>query len=306
LRADGDDAVAKVAPFRPVEQRRPALPYRLRPRGNPAYVRFGRFEPGTVEVFVGLRALGMMREIAVSAWPDEAYGLLGGRACRDSDGMFTVVEAVEAARTGESKATGGSVHLSAAGLAALQQRLAYGYPALDPTGWFHSHTNSSAVFSGEDRHEQATWPDPHSVGIVAGRAPDRIGTTFGVYAGPEASLLTRIGDLAPAADLRARPIVMPMHNRVRPAREPLRGPRRPRAPRVRLIGVALLLAIVALTLLFLRLALRAPGSRPDQPGHPNSPAAAHGEPSVGIVPPSEFTLRFGVGRTPIEPGRRSR
>ena len=197
--ADGE---SRAIAFRPVGRQRPALPYRPRPAGNAAYVRFGGPGVDGVEVFVSLRALRQMRAAAIDAWPDEAIGLLGGRACRDADGTFTVVETVEATRPGEALATPGSVHLSAAASAELRCRLAHRCPVMDTSGWFHSHVLSLAVFSREDRLEQSTWPDEHSVGIVAGLGGEG-GTSFGVYTGPNAVRLTRNDDASPPTIQRA-------------------------------------------------------------------------------------------------------
>ena len=178
--------------FRAVSHSYTTLPFRKRPTENPAYVRFADPDGETraVEVFVKNDVIKSMRQIADRSWPDEAIGLLAGRACRDADGTYTIIDAVEAATADECEATPGSVHLSGPGSATIRERLARQHPTLDPDGWFHSHPYSDAFFSSQDLTEQATWPDPYNVGIVLG---DRRGhRTLNIYTGPHAHRLTRI------------------------------------------------------------------------------------------------------------------
>jgi proteasome lid subunit RPN8/RPN11 len=261
-----------------VADQRPTLPHRPRPAGNPAYVCFGHPTPGTVEMFVDRRALGKMREIASGAWPNEAIGLLAGRACRDSRGDFTVVETVEAAHPGEGEANAGSVCLSAAGSAATRQRLAYRYPVGDVVGWFHSHPHSSAVFSGEDLREQSTWIEPHNVGIVVGRHEGFV-SSLGVYAGPEGLRLARRPNSASPAPVPARSTDRPTRVHPHPLTRLSDRPSREGFVLHRLLLAATLLIALAVAFLLLW------GLRHDQEKHAPNPARLITEPSAAFITP---------------------
>lgn len=191
------------AAFRAIGDSRSVLPFRQRPIDNSVYVRFADlWATRAVEVFVRTDVISSMRGIADRAWPHEAIGLLAGRACRDVDGIYTIVDAVEPATSNECEATPGSVHLSASGFATLRRRLAHQHPALDPIGWYHSHPHSDAFYSSEDRTEQSTWADPYNVGIVVG---ERLGrSTVNVYTGPHAYRVAQItlNGTEPAASTR--------------------------------------------------------------------------------------------------------
>lgn len=269
------------ATFRSVGLSRAQLPFRKRPADNPVYVRFadGVGETQAVEVFVKSDVIRSMREIADRAWPREAIGLLAGRACRDTDGTYSIIDVVEPATADECEATAGSVHLSGAGSAAVRLRLAHQYPALDPIGWYHSHPHSDAFFSSQDLTEQSTWPDAYNVGIVSG---DRWGhRTLNIYTGPDADRVTRISPNGsePAPTPRPTP----------PARTdlpPANGGERARPT----IGRTLLLVAFALTLvvcfaIVVRLLLSssnqyAQGVSRSSPGRPIASPNGHGHPDL--------------------------
>ena len=298
--ADLRRAQSGAAVFRPVSNGRPTLPYRQRPLGNPNYLRFSSLGSGSVEVFIELRTLAQIREVARAAWPNEAIGLLAGRACHDRVRTFTVVETVEAARPEESEATAGTVHLSAAGSAAVQRRLAHRAPALDPVGWFHSHPHSSAFFSGEDRLEQATWTEPHNVGIVAGRARGGGGSTLAVYAGPQALLLTRTPDSSiPPPD----PVTVATTSADQAADRlgPIQPPPLPSRTLRRLAVAAALLAIAALVLW--QRGSREPTRPADRSPPPPGADAADGPPLAPLSSPGAGARRTPERVVPAPGGR---
>jgi proteasome lid subunit RPN8/RPN11 len=170
-------------------------------------VQFGDARFREIEAFVACSLVEEMGRFAYAGLPNEAIGILAGRSCCDERGVFTVVEAVELAVGPEQIASPGAVTLTPTGSQAVRRRLAFRRPTLDPVGWFHTHTSLSVEFSGEDRREQATWPDAHNLGIVFGAGQH--GDDIAVYAGPESNrlwgALRPIEAMALSPDRRRRP-----------------------------------------------------------------------------------------------------
>jgi hypothetical protein len=80
----------------------------------------------------------------------------------------------------------------------VRRRLEDAYPDRELVGWYHTHPNCAPRFSRVDADEQATWNDPGHVGIVySGVEPAE---PFGVYRGPDASLLRRRTDVVPGEE----------------------------------------------------------------------------------------------------------
>lgn len=100
----------------------------------------------------------------VSAFEGEAGGLLIGRASRsDQNGkMFVSLEGSAACQDMESTAV--SLVMDSHVWAAAREAAA---PGTFVVGWYHSHPNLGAFFSGTDRKTQRSFfANPHSVGMV--------------------------------------------------------------------------------------------------------------------------------------------
>lgn len=102
--------------------------------------------------------------------------------------------AAENALPGEYEATTGDVKLKAVGQTRVRRRLEDVHPDREIIGWYHSHPNYAPVFSYVDAHQQKTWNDQNSIGIVY--STDGEGAeSFGVYRGPDAVLLRAVREL---------------------------------------------------------------------------------------------------------------
>jgi proteasome lid subunit RPN8/RPN11 len=208
---------AEVAAFAPAGRQQPGLLERPRPSENEDYI---RFNGDRSDVFVRRDVLSFIRELADWAKPNEIAGVLAGRACRDSLGLYILIEKAEPATTRESLRSTGHVEITADGWRAVRERAFRKFPALDEEGWFHTHPHSVAVFSGEDHLEQSTWPGDRHVGIVVSALNGA--ETVGVYVGPTAERLT------PASRGRRDSVSLPQERRLQ-TRSPLDfGPPPPR------------------------------------------------------------------------------
>lgn len=167
---------------------------RPRPDGNEAYVAF--VSDGGFCAYVHRDVLDLIARHAEVVAPDEAIGLLAGRICHDPKyGPYTLVMAADGARSGEFKSGPGHVELLPIGHDKVRRRLENAYPDRELVGWYHTHPNCAPRFSRVDANEQATWNDLGHVGIVySGIEPAE---PFGVYQGPDASLLRRRVDVKP-------------------------------------------------------------------------------------------------------------
>ncbi len=182
-----DDALFEPIAWQEDSQPKPLL--RDRRALVPGSVAFGPDIDG-FQLYVTSAALAQMRTATAQTAPYETLGLLLGRTFRDARGTYTIVaHAVECA---EREASPDHVTLSARQMAALRRRALIQYPAEDLVGWWHTHTTDS-FYSRTDRQEQATWPDPHHVGILAFMQGKR---ELRVYRGREARPLAPSGGSA--------------------------------------------------------------------------------------------------------------
>lgn len=173
---------SRFAPVPPAaELGRALLSQTGRPTTTPGDLLFSTL--GGFAVLVRASARRRLEDLARSASPKETGGLLGGSFVRDATGACTVVAAVVEATVANAGPT--HVHWSGPALVRARDALAQRHPDLEPIGWWHTHPNMGAFFSGEDRREQATWPREEHVGIVVGGHGD----VFGVFHGPESKSL---------------------------------------------------------------------------------------------------------------------
>lgn len=201
--------------FRPKEQRTPSALWRPRPSDHQVYIRFGSDED-SFEVFVHYQVLIKVLRHMRQAAPNETMGILAGRCCEDQAGPYTVVEAVENAKSDEMQASPSFVQLSHTAHAQVRQRLVQTSWTCEPVGWFHSHPTFKAQFSGEDCQEQQTWTDNRHIGLVVSGIEAR--EPFAVYHGPQGHLLKRRTPW-PMAAQRAQPQPKPqaLHSLPMPA-----------------------------------------------------------------------------------------
>jgi proteasome lid subunit RPN8/RPN11 len=161
---------------------------RPRPDGNEAFEAF--ISDDGFGAYVHRDVLDLIARHARVVAPDEAIGLLSGRICHDpKNGPYTIVIAAAAARGGEFKSGRGHVELLAVGHDKVRRRLEDAHPDREVVGWYHTHPQQPPIFSTVDEEEQATWNDPGHIGIVYSGIESA--EPYGVYRGPDASLLRR-------------------------------------------------------------------------------------------------------------------
>jgi proteasome lid subunit RPN8/RPN11 len=171
---------------------------RPRPDGNEAFVTF--VSDDGFGAYVHRDVLNLIGRHARAVAPDEAIGLLAGRICHDpKNGPYTIVMAADSARGGEFESGQGHVELLAVGHDKVRRRLEDAHPDREIVGWYHTHPQYPPVFSSVDAEEQATWNDPGHIGIVySGIEPSE---PFGIYRGPNASLLRRRMERKPGDEI---------------------------------------------------------------------------------------------------------
>jgi proteasome lid subunit RPN8/RPN11 len=174
--------------FKPKTWVRPSLLWRERPLGNSNYIRFS-LEAGGFEAFIRKDILEITFRLALDALPNETIGLLAGRTCQDILGSYTIVHAVEGAKSEEAHKTPHRVRISAEDYARVRQRLEKAHPVLEMIGWFHSHPTLPPQLSLEDRQEQSTWTDINHVALIVSCGPGE--ERFGVYHGPQSTQMFR-------------------------------------------------------------------------------------------------------------------
>ncbi len=165
---------------------------------------FGPDDDGFM-VYVRPEAMAQLRVATLRAAPAEAFGLLLGRTFQDGRGAYTLIaDAVEAA---DRDATPGHVRLSIPQIGQLRRHAQARYPAHDLVGWWHSH-HAHDRFSSTDLDEQATWPDPHHIGLLTLM---HRGTIARAYRGPHAVPLAPDEPVEPATQVPhdSRPVPKP-------------------------------------------------------------------------------------------------
>ena len=179
------------------------------------------------------RAFVFAREAA----PREMYAHLVGRLLQDDLGRHVVVDAVvpddgAEGTPGRVQTTVESEHRSRT----LARRL---FPDGVILGWLHTHPQCTAVFSSTDKDNQATWTQPHSIGIVLSLLDDEHVT---VYRGPFAEQLVEVDDPS-GREARTR-----RADRPDSPRRVAHAARHRRARRLRLACLALLaVAVIGVT-----------------------------------------------------------
>lgn len=137
------------------------------------------------EVALSAQLVNEMLAFGRRAAPREWYALLVGRVCEDSLGVHVVVDA--AVLDADARATSGFVETTVESEQRVRHLAALLHPLSIPLGWAHGHHRCGAFYSAQDRRTQATWTQPHSIGVVVDPWSDE---PLGVYRGPEAETLT--------------------------------------------------------------------------------------------------------------------
>jgi proteasome lid subunit RPN8/RPN11 len=139
--------------------------------------------PGWI-VDVSWEARRELLQAVADQWPDEVFGIAMGRRWRTPEGHdWTVVTAIQMAP--ESWVSGGptSVSIAADRTSALTEIALARHPALETTGWVHSHGTLPAFLSSVDRRTQASWAFNGGIALVQGS------DGLGVFVGPDGSQL---------------------------------------------------------------------------------------------------------------------
>jgi proteasome lid subunit RPN8/RPN11 len=168
--------------FKPKRRSNLASLWRERPRENTSLVLFSSVKDN-FEVYIHNAVLDLTFEAGLSALPHETMGLIAGRVCQDSCGLYAVVMAAEAAWREEIKATPSDVYISSGGYTQLRNRLELVHPVLEILGWFHSHPLLPPTPSSEDLIEQRTWTDHNSISLIVSLISEC--ERFGVFHGPQ-------------------------------------------------------------------------------------------------------------------------
>jgi len=125
-----------------------------------------------------------MVAFAKKAAPNECFGLVVGRACRDREGPYVVVHGV--VPDPQAKASRACVATTTESEVGTRLAADVLYPDAAVIGWWHSHPGYGLRYSAEDRRNQRTWTAGHAIGIVVDPThPDLLA----VYRGPDAELL---------------------------------------------------------------------------------------------------------------------
>lgn len=128
------------------------------------------------------------------AAPNECYALLVGRVFEDERGRHVVI--LGAVPDPDAEAEHSFVRTTPESEWKTRFAARQLYPDCIIIGWLHSHIRYGILYSGVDRQNQATWIEPHSIGIVVDPwHPDLLS----VYRGPGAERLTLVADTAPCA-----------------------------------------------------------------------------------------------------------
>lgn len=142
------------------------------------------------------------------AEPNEWFGLIVGKLCKDGDRSHVVVLGV--VPDPDAKGEPHAVETTPESEFKTRTSARLLYPDGIVLGWVHGHIRHGVRFSPTDRATQRTWTQPHSLGIVVDPwTPERLS----VYRGPIAERL----ELAEVWSLRdrARPKMPSLSRRVR-------------------------------------------------------------------------------------------
>jgi proteasome lid subunit RPN8/RPN11 len=134
------------------------------------------------------------REFARNAAPNEWYGVLLGRLCKDDGGRHVVVEGI----VPDPDCLAGPGYFETTPESELRTRMTSDalFPDCVLLGWVHSHPHGCIRFSNVDLQNQAQWSSPDSLGVVI----DPFGAAdIGVYRGPQSELLEQVEDIVDAA-----------------------------------------------------------------------------------------------------------
>jgi proteasome lid subunit RPN8/RPN11 len=144
------------------------------------------------EVAISEHVVERMMLLGRQAAPREWYGLLVGRVYEDDVGRHVVILGV--VPDPEADAHTGSVRTSFDSELRTRMAARLLYPDGVSVGWAHGHIRYGARYSSTDFKNQATWTQPHSIGIVVDPFSD---PRLGVYRGPEGELLEPVMPSAP-------------------------------------------------------------------------------------------------------------
>lgn len=171
--------------FRPMGPLVPSPLFRARPGRAESYLEaLGR---DGFACFIHTQALFFMARWGQQALPSETIGRLAGRVCVDSQGEYVLIEKAvlnRVARQGDA-----FVNSDVPAQEKVRQELERECRALEPVGWWHTHTCGIGLFySSTDRQNQATWSDENSIGIVLD--PELETEGLRVFRGPLCAELT--------------------------------------------------------------------------------------------------------------------
>ena len=186
------DTCAEDSTFRPLGVVEERVCRKDRARARTGYVVY----KGTTgfEVAIPETVLERIRLFGEKAAPKEWYGILVGRLYDDAAGRHVVV--VGAVPDPDADASPGFVRTCFDSELRTRTSASLLYPDGVPVGWVHGHVRFGARYSPTDFRNQATWTQPHSVGIVVDPFTE---PGLGVYRGPEGELLELARPEPPAA-----------------------------------------------------------------------------------------------------------
>lgn len=121
------------------------------------------------------------------AAPQEWFGLVVGRVHEDDRGRHVVVLGI--VPDPEARAEHGFVETSTTSEFRTRTSARLLYPDGIVIGWIHGHVEHGARYSATDRRTQATWTQPHSLGIVVDPWD---ANEIAVYRGPECEELSLV------------------------------------------------------------------------------------------------------------------
>ena len=133
----------------------------------------------------------------------EVIGVLVGRAYQDECGRYVIITDVLLAENSDSHPS--RVGTTPQDCASFVRAMKNKFPAAEIVGWFHSHIFDLHDYSSIDRRNQASWDEPHNLGLLVVVGEDE--TRVHAFRGPESERLspTWVYSVSEVADEPAPP-----------------------------------------------------------------------------------------------------